>query len=396
MKNILKKFPLFNLNFSRDEQEIKHKVAFLNNVFFFAGIVAFFMGFIRWQESHLMGVIDFVFAGISFVLLIYLRQHKEKVELLSTLALALSFILFLALYLLAPYNTTRSSLFFLLSASAFFLKGRKVGFLWLTLILLSIISCHLFFNFAELYSPIDLLTLGVYLIALFFVLDNYETIKDEQQQLLEQSNATLEEEIRQRTIELQNANDLLMKEKQLLKEMSLTDQLTGLSNRYKLEELFDFESSQSLRDKTNLSIILMDIDHFKSINDSYGHYVGDIVLKEVALTLKESIRDSDIAVRWGGEEFIIISSNTTLEEARQLAESLRQIIQTTFYYEVGHVTASFGIVTFDSNESLISVIKRADIALYRAKELGRNNVQIEYVRFQKQFDLAFEVTEGQA
>lgn len=388
MKKILNQILQFNLHLSKDEQEIKHKVAFLNNVFLFAGIVALGMGFIRWQQSPLMGMIDFGFSWLSLALLYYLRQHKEKVELLSTLALALSFVLFFAIFVLAPYNTTRTSLFFLLSASAFFLKGRNIGFLWLVFILLSVISGHLLLHSGAAYSHIDVLTFCLYLIALFFILDNYETIKGEQQERLEKLNMHLEEEIQKRTSELQQANEALLVEKQSLKALSSTDQLTGLCNRYKFEELFEFERNQSLRYKTDLSIILMDIDHFKSINDNYGHNAGDIVLKELALTLKKSIRGSDVAVRWGGEEFIAITPKTTLEQAQQLAETIRQIVKNTPHSGVGQITISIGVASFEENDSLKSLVQRADVALYRAKKLGRNNVQIERVKSsRKQFNL---------
>lgn len=186
--------------------EVKHKVAFLNNVFSFAGIVALGMGFIRWQASAVMGMIDFGFASLAFALLYYLRQHKEKVELISSLALVLSFILFFAIFLLASYNTTRSSLFFLLAASAFFLKGRKAGFLWLVFILVSIVSASLFAPVETAYSHIDIFTMSMYLIALLFIFNSYETIKEEQQERLERLNTELEERIRERTRELEQAN----------------------------------------------------------------------------------------------------------------------------------------------------------------------------------------------
>ncbi len=376
MKKLLNQFLLRDASFSKNEQEIRHKVTFLNNVFLFACIVAFGMGFIRWQISPLMGMIDFGFSGLSLALLYYLRKNKDKLELLSTLALMLSYVLFFAIYLLAPYNSTRSSLFFLLSASAFFLKGRRIGFYWLTLILLSVISGHLFLHSNADYSYIDVLTLGLYLIALFFILDNYENIKDEQKQRLLDLNAHLEQEIQQRTKELQLANEALLNEKQSLKALSSTDQLTGLCNRYKFEELFEFERNQSLRYQTHLSIILMDIDHFKSINDRYGHNVGDNVLKELAQTLNKSIRSSDVAVRWGGEEFIVIAPKTTLTQAQKLGESIRHIIKTTYYSDIGHLTTSIGITSLNKSDTLKSLIHRADVALYRAKQLGRDNVQM--------------------
>ncbi len=209
MKKILGNLLLFNLSFAEDEQEIKHKVVFLNHVFAFAGVVAFGMGFIRWQESVVMGMIDFGFSGLALALLFYLRRHKEKIELISSIALVISFMLFFAIYLLAPYNTTRAALFFLLSASAFFLKGRRAGFFWLILILVCIVSVSLFSHIETAYSLIDILTMSVYLIALFFIFDRYETIKEEQQARLAQLNSRLEEKIQERTRELQQANRML-------------------------------------------------------------------------------------------------------------------------------------------------------------------------------------------
>lgn len=209
MKKILSKLWPFNLPAVEYEREIKHKVVFLNNVFSFAGIVAFGMGFIRWQESVVMGMFDFGFAGLALALLFYLRRHKEKIELISSVALILAFILFFAIYLLAPHNTTRSSLFFLLSASAFFLKGRKAGFISLVFILVYIVSVSLFSQIKTAYSLIDILTMSVYLIALFFIFDRYETIKDEQKARLKQLNMQLEEKVQARTGELQQANRML-------------------------------------------------------------------------------------------------------------------------------------------------------------------------------------------
>lgn len=162
------------------EEETGHKIRFLYSVFLLAGVVAFGMAFIRWQSSALMGAIDFLFSGINFSLLLYLRRHRQKVELVSNWAVALCFILFLAIYLLAPYNTTRISLFFLLAASAFFLKGRQAGRLWLAGILVAIVAGHVLARTG--YSHVDILTSCIYLIALFFIFENYELFKEQQQE----------------------------------------------------------------------------------------------------------------------------------------------------------------------------------------------------------------------
>ncbi len=176
----MNKIGSFNFNFSKNERDERYKVVFLNSVFLLAGFVAFGMGFIRWQTSVTMGMIDFGFAGLCFFLLAYLRRHRDKVDLISSIALALSFGLFLAIYILASYNTMRLSLFFLLSAAAFFLQGRKIGRIWLGIILLTILTIHVLPYFRSSYSHVDIFTTCLYLIALFFIFENYETFKESQ------------------------------------------------------------------------------------------------------------------------------------------------------------------------------------------------------------------------
>ncbi len=160
-------------------EEAIYKIRFLFSVFLLAGIVAGAMGFVRWPASHLLGSIDFGFAALSLVLLFYLEGHKQHVEAIGTLALLLSYILFLAIYLLAPHNTMRLSLFFLLSASGFFLKGRQIGRLWLAGVILTIVSVHVSGHFATAYSNLDISTTCIYLVALFFIFENYESFKEQ-------------------------------------------------------------------------------------------------------------------------------------------------------------------------------------------------------------------------
>ena len=187
MKKSLFDLLTFNQSFTEDEQHLRLKIIFLNSVFLMAAVVAFGMGFYRWLYNPLMGGIDFGFSVLTAALLFYLRRHKEKIETISTIAIALSFTLFLAIYVLATYNTMRLSLFFLLSAAAFYLKGRRAGLAWLIFILFSIISVHLL-PFSTGYSHIDIVTSCVYLIALFLILWNYEHLREKYLQR-EQNNA---------------------------------------------------------------------------------------------------------------------------------------------------------------------------------------------------------------
>jgi len=160
-----------------------------------------------------------------------------------------------------------------------------------------------------------------------------------------------------------------------MSEMAHTDFLTGLSNRRQLYQLLGREMEYAARYGRPVSLILLDVDHFKSVNDAYGHDVGDVVLKEFAALIKRNLRGADHIGRWGGEEFLIVAPETDMDQAEQLARRLREILQEIRLPRVGHLTASFGVATFESGDSIESWIKRADEALYRAKQGGRDRVE---------------------
>lgn len=189
-------------------------------------------------------------------------------------------------------------------------------------------------------------------------------------------NGNLEHNAKQRIQELESENSELKLQKEALVKMSITDLLTGLYNRVKVEETFLYEQKQSLRYGYPLSIILMDLDFFKSVNDLYGHNAGDIFLKEVADLLRDTFRSSDVIARWGGEEFLIVLPKTDLNTAKNIALKLRDHVQDTEFTNIGKRTSSCGVATLLQNESLASVVQRADLALYLAKDNGRNRVEI--------------------
>ena len=120
---------------------------------------------------------------------------------------------------------------------------------------------------------------------------------------------------------------------------------------------------------------MFDIDHFKKVNDTYGHAVGDYVLKTLSQIAKKNIREIDYLIRWGGEEFIVIALDTKLRGAEVLAEKIRKAIEDYNFEKVGRVTVSFGVTQFTQDDTEDSFMKRADDALYQAKEKGRNRVE---------------------
>ncbi len=159
-----------------------------------------------------------------------------------------------------------------------------------------------------------------------------------------------------------------------LERLSTTDHLTQAYNRLKTDELMRGEFDRARRYQRYLSIIMIDIDHFKEVNDRHGHQTGDSVLKEVVQILKENIRKSDFLGRWGGEEFLIVCPETDLPKARFIAEKLRRKIEDFNFSIVKHKTASFGVASFKPDDDEESIIRRADESLYFAKNNGRNRV----------------------
>ncbi len=156
---------------------------------------------------------------------------------------------------------------------------------------------------------------------------------------------------------------------------STMDALTQIANRMHFNLLFEYALTMSQREQTPLCMIFFDIDHFKAVNDTFGHSVGDDVLRHLADLVKNSLRKSDIIARWGGEEFVILLPNTSLSFAIQIADGLRLRIQEEPFEAIGHVTCSFGVTEFRDNETGDTFLQRVDALLYKAKERGRNRVE---------------------
>lgn len=163
-------------------------------------------------------------------------------------------------------------------------------------------------------------------------------------------------------------------DKKRIENLSVTDSLTKLFNRLRLDQKLMEEFQHAKRYLHPLSVIIIDVDHFKEVNDTFGHQIGDSVLKEIAQQIKSGIRVTDFAGRWGGEEFLIICPETPNEGVMDLAEALRKKIEQWTFQQVGHKTCSFGVATINDEESVELMLNRADKALYQAKEKGRNCV----------------------
>lgn len=160
----------------------------------------------------------------------------------------------------------------------------------------------------------------------------------------------------------------------LLKEQMVHDTLTGVYNRSKFNLALACEIQKHNRHQVPFSLAIIDFDHFKNVNDTYGHLIGDQVLVQIASLINSSVRSTDTFARWGGEEFALLMYNTNIDGAKYLLEKLRHLIEQHQIDDVGSITCSFGVSQYKDNEGENALIKRCDDALYQAKVSGRNQV----------------------
>ena len=164
-------------------------------------------------------------------------------------------------------------------------------------------------------------------------------------------------------------------DKKRIEQLSITDKLTGIANRSRIDDILNNEIKREIRHQSFLGIILLDIDNFKKVNDTYGHLIGDKVLISISNILKKNIREIDLIGRWGGEEFLIICPFTDKEGLLTLCEVLRKKIEEYDFKDCPNQSVSFGATTFIKDDTLDTIISRADNALYKAKDNGRNRVE---------------------
>lgn len=181
--------------------------------------------------------------------------------------------------------------------------------------------------------------------------------------------------LRLRTEERDLATEELQRLNAALENLATTDPLTGIFNRRKFSELLQANILEAKRYGMPLALIFFDIDHFKMINDTYGHETGDTVLQELARTVTGTIRQTDIFARLGGEEFVILVHNNDARTGGVLAEKIRLRVGQHDFPQVGTITCSFGVAQFSPDDTAETLIKRADDAMYTAKQAGRNRVE---------------------
>ena len=220
--------------------------------------------------------------------------------------------------------------------------------------------------------------------------EKLKEIRELYRELLENKASRRDEKLNSRLLQniieqFVNLYDELEAKEKEIREKAIRDPLTGVYNRITFDESLKQEIEEERRYKDSIfSLIMFDIDHFKHVNDEYGHPAGDRVLQELAELVQKKVRKVDIFARWGGEEFIILAPRTDSKQAYQTAERLRKSIEEYNFISEENITCSFGAAQYKQGESEENLLERVDQALYKAKKSGRNQtISAESMREEK-------------
>jgi diguanylate cyclase (GGDEF)-like protein len=327
--------------------------------------------------STLSGYILFSYALISSVFTILFMQSHLSCVLSSRLLIAITYLIIIALFLISPLLINATAWLYLFPMASIVLLNKKDAISWnISFIITLIISIYfslplMQYTLLEAFILIaSLTTLSTLFFYFVITIRHAQSVVKETSQQLTTLNHSLEAKVQERTNTLEELNKKLLDKTQ-------KDALTGLYNRGYLYERLEQEMTRFKRYETPFSIIFLDIDHFKKINDTYGHIAGDSVLKELSALLHSELRTLDIIGRFGGEEFIIILPNTPVAYAHTVAQKLRLEIANSIRIEDHKITSSFGVTQMGKKDDDKTLIARADKALYQAKLSGRDAVMVE-------------------
>jgi diguanylate cyclase (GGDEF)-like protein len=303
-------------------------------------------------ELYPVMVSNLIGCGLS-IFALYDFHKRHLVFFTAVLIAVIEIFVLLSLFWFVGFNHYVLVWIVVIPITAYFLLGRKGGRIFTIgfslMVLMFIISNYANWE-SQGFTIVGMLNLGFAYLGLILIISYYE-------------------------LSMQEALENLERKNHELAILSITDSLTGAYNRIKLDEILFSEISNYRKTGKDFAILIGDIDFFKQINDNFGHLYGDKILKEITQIMGETIRETDICGRWGGEEFMIICLNTQIGGAVFLAEKIRSAIEDFSRLAPHQVTMSFGVAKFEPWDTIETLIKRADDALYLAKERGRNRVE---------------------
>lgn len=349
----LDNFLYSGFKFSTDEDLLKFKFKMLNSIFIIVAFFSALFGLLSDLGINDIGPIhskvDYVYSFLTILLIFLLRSSKKNYNLTAHSLLIISLMTFTSALIFVPQDEFRMIWFYLLILVAYMITSKTSGILYTLASIFMILSVNFYVDLKLSGIAINSAVLGL-LIGSF--LSSVYTSK------------------------ITNYEDSLKKQNSSLSLLASTDYLTGIMNRRMFNEISEHYFQTAQKNELYLTLLLLDLDHFKKVNDTYGHQAGDQILKRFVKTLEGILNKSDIFARIGGEEFAILLSQTNSDQAYLLAERIRKEIENVFITYDGQdifVTTSIGISeSKQSDTEFENIFSRADMALYQAKNLGRN------------------------
>lgn len=370
-KSLSIKSLMIDLNKFGKDSEIQRRAYLIHFTLTVGILVVLIFGIVAmFEKDYSLATVDMV--TILFTTGVLIHFHKVKsVEITGFLCVALTATFFFWLLIYGGVKGTAFVWYYTFPLFSVFIIGSKRG----TFIAIAagiaaavfFLISHKFPNLEQYNHDFQWRFLFSYAVVVLFAFlsDHY---REASHRSLQHAHDDLEKKVSERTSEL-------LKKNAELEKASITDALTGMKNRMKLDDILSYELKKVRRYGGELGVIIVDLDKFKNINDTFGHIAGDTVLIEFSKIIERNIRATDSAGRWGGEEFLIVCPSAGGGNCLELAEKLRAKVCEASIPVVGGVTASFGATCYVIGDTINTIIKRADDALYEAKK-DRNSCSL--------------------
>lgn len=354
----LNNFLFSGFKFSGSEDLLQFKFKMLNSIFITVAFFSALFGVLSDLGINDIGPIhskvDYVYSFLTIMLILFLRQSKKNYDLTAHALLIISLLTFTSALIFVPQDEFRMIWFYLLIYVAYMIHDRTSGIFYTLASIIIILTVNFFIELQLSQVAINSGILG--LIIGSFLSYTY-------------------------TNKITNYENSLKQQNTSLSILASTDYLTGVMNKRMFNEISEHYFQTAQKNHFHLTLLLLDLDHFKKVNDTYGHPAGDIILRDLSKRLKHRMRSTDWVCRYGGEEMMVILTETDISVAEKIAEDLRILIEQE-PFDIGNgqsisITVSIGLATYPVHAQEVQMlVSDVDKALYKAKESGRNRVCI--------------------